>query len=182
MVHGRNSCHLAPAAAMTMSESTQPEIDDELTAYLDGELDTASVRKVEERLGRDASYRNQLHKLQRAWDLLDRLPRAEVGEKFAKTTLEMVAVAAAEEADAVNRALPRLRQRQRLAGVIAMIAALAVGYAIGRQAWPDPNAALLRDLPVIENIDLFYQVENVEFLRELDREHLFEEAEGDNAS
>jgi hypothetical protein len=35
---------------------------------------------------------------------------------------------------------------------------------------------------VIENIDLFYQVENVEFLRELDREHLFEEAEGDNAS
>jgi hypothetical protein len=41
---------------------------------------------------------------------------------------------------------------------------------------------LLRDLPVIENIDLFYQVEDVDFLRKLDREHLFEEPEGENAS
>jgi anti-sigma factor RsiW len=167
---------------MTNHESAQPEIDDELTAYLDGELDAASVRRVEERLARDAAYRGQLQKLERTWDLLDRLPRADVGEKFTKSTLEMVAVAAAKEADEVNRTLPKLKQRQRMAGVIAMAAALAVGYAIGRQAWPDPNEALLRDLPVIENIDLFYQVEDTDFLRELDREHLFEEPEGENAS
>ena len=167
---------------MTNHESAQPEIDDELTAYLDGELDAASVRRVEERLARDTAYRGQLQKLERTWDLLDRLPRADVGEKFTKSTLEMVAVAAAKEADEVNRTLPKLKQRQRMAGVIAMVAALAVGYAIGRQAWPDPNEALLRDLPVIENIDLFYQVEDADFLRELDREHLFEEPEGENAS
>ena len=167
---------------MTHPDSAQPEIDDELTANLDGELDAVSVRRVEERLARDAAYRGQLQKLERAWDMLDRLPRADVGEGFTKTTMEMVAVAAAEEAEAVNRALPKLKQRQRLAGVIAMVAALAVGFVIGRQAWPDPNEALLRDLPVIENIDLFYQVEDVEFLRGLDREHLFEEAEGENAS
>ncbi len=167
---------------MTKHESAQPEIDDELTAYLDGELDAASVRRVEDRLARDPTYRGQLQKLERTWDLLDRLPRADVGEKFTKTTLEMVAVAAAKEAEEVNLALPKLKQRQRLAGVIAMVAALAVGYVIGRQAWPDPNEVLLRDLPVIENIDLFYQVEDVDFLRALDREHLFEDAEGDNAS
>lgn len=167
---------------MTNPEPAQPEIDDELTAYLDGELDAASARRVEDRLARDADYRGQLQQLERTWDLLDRLPRADVGEKFTKTTMEMVAVAAAEEAEAVNLALPKLKQRQRLAGVIAMVAALAVGYAIGRQTWPDPNEALLRDLPVIENIDLFYQVEDVDFLRELDREHLFEESEGEHAS
>ena len=84
---------------MTNHESAQPEIDDELTAYLDGELDAASVRRVEERLARDTAYRGQLQKLERTWDLLDRLPRADVGEKFTKSTLEMVAVAAAKEAD-----------------------------------------------------------------------------------
>ncbi len=164
------------------SDPAQPEADEELTAYLDGELDAGSVRRIEERLARDEAYRSQLQKLDRAWNLLDRLPRADVGESFTKTTLEMVAVVAAEEAEEASRTLPKLRRRQRLAGMISMVAALAVGYALGCGTWPDPNEALLRDLPVIENIDLFYQVEDAEFLRALDREHLFEDEEGENAS
>ena len=41
-------------------EPLQPEVADELTAYLDGELDAEAVRRVEERLARDAEYRGQL--------------------------------------------------------------------------------------------------------------------------
>ncbi len=166
---------------MADQPSTQHELEEELTAYLDGELDAAGVRHVEERLARDAVYRAQLQKLERTWGLLDRLSRASVGEEFTKTTLEMVAVSAAEDAAAVQRSLPRIRQRQRLAGAISMAAALLVGFAIGSQVWPDPNEALLRDLPVLENLDLYYQADDIEFLRMLDKKKLFDDGDSEHA-
>ena len=161
---------------------SQQELEDELTAYLDGELDAASVRRVEERLARDESYRAQLQNLDRAWRLLDGLPRASVDEKFTKTTLEMVALSATEDAEAALRGLPARQRRVRLTGLISMAAALLVGFAIGHQVWPDPNQKLLADLPVLENLDLYYQVDDVEFLRLLDREHVFEDSEGEPSS
>jgi hypothetical protein len=157
----------------------QQELEDELTAYLDGELDAASVRRVEERLARDESYRTQLQKLERTWGLLDGLPRASVDEKFTKTTLEMVALSAVQDADAALRAAPVRQRRQRLAGLISMAAALLVGFAIGHEVWPDPNQKLLADLPVLENLDLYYQVEDIAFLKELVREHVFDEPDGE---
>src|SRR6187399_1624604 len=98
---------------MADQPSAQHELEEELTAYLDGELDAAGVRRVEERLARDAAYHGQLQKLERTWGLLDRLPRASVGEDFTKTTLEMVAVSAAADAAAVQSNVPRVRRRQR---------------------------------------------------------------------
>lgn len=166
---------------MADQPSAQQELEEELTAYLDGELDAAGVRRVEDRLARDAAYRGQLQKLERTWGLLDRLPRAAVGEEFTKTTLEMVAVSAAEDAAAVQSNVPRIRRRQRLAGAISMAAALLVGFAIGNQVWPDPNEKLLRDLPVLEHLDLYYQADDIEFLRMLDKEHLFDDGDSEHA-
>ena len=166
---------------MAEQPSAQHELEEELTAYLDGELDGAGARRVEERLARDAEYRAQLQKLERTWGLLDRLPRASVGEDFTKTTLEMVAVSAAADAAEVQRQVPRVRQRQRLAGAISMVAALLVGFAIGTQVWPDPNEKLLRDLPVLENLDLYYQADDLEFLRMLDQKNIFDDGDSENA-
>ena len=166
---------------MSDRPSPQQELEDELSAYLDGELDADGVRRVEERLARDADYRGQLQRLERAWGMLDRLPRASVDEQFTKTTLEMVALSAAEDAAAVASQVPRMRKRQRLAGLISMAAALLVGFAIGNQVWPDPNEALLKDLPVLENLDLYYQADDIEFLRMLDEKHLFDEGDSEHA-
>lgn len=162
-------------------DSPQQELHDELTAYLDGELDADGARRVEERLARDAAYRGELHKLERTWSLLDRLPRASVDEKFSKSTIEMVAVSASQEAEAIARELPRRRRRQRIVGAVSMAAALVVGFVIGIQLWPDPNEQLLEDFPVLENLDLYYQVDDVEFLRSLDAKGLFDEGDADNA-
>lgn len=165
---------------MNQQDPNQQALFDELTAYLDGELDAESVRKVEQRLARDADYRNELHKLERTWDLLDGLPRASVDEQFTKTTLEMVAVSASEEAEALTRELPRRRRRQRILGFAAMAAALFVGFVIGTQLWPDPNRPLLEDLPVVEDLDLYYQADDIEFLRLLDEEDLFPSGDGEH--
>lgn len=159
----------------------QPTITDELSAYLDGELDAAGVRAVEERLARDPVYHQELQRLERAWDLLDRLPRAAVDDSFTKTTIEMVAVAAAEDAQQVLNELPRRQRRQRTIGAVAVLAVGLVGFFAGRWLWPNPNEQLLEDLPVIKNFELYYQADNLEFLRMLDSEGLFAEGENDHA-
>jgi len=151
---------------------------EELTAYLDGELDAAASQNVEERLKRDPAYRAELARLEQAWDMLEHLERATVGDAFTKTTMEMAALAAAGESS-----------RSPLAGTKSWFAAAAglllaatlLGYAGGKWAWPDPNQQLLRDLPVLENIDLYDQGDSIEFLRKLERAGLFDE-EPDHAS
>jgi len=169
---------------MSEDQSTQEQqqLHEELTSYLDGELDAENVRRVEERLSRDAPYRAELQRLQQTWDLLDRLPRSSVGESFTKTTIEMVAVAAAEEAQAVQSDLPRRRQRQRAFGMLGVVAAGLGGFALGHSLWPNPNEQLLQDLPVLQNFELYYQADNLDFLRLLDRESVFAEEDNDRAS
>ncbi len=164
---------------MTEPESIPTDsVSEELSAYLDGELDADGVRRVEQRLARDADYQLELRRLERAWGLLDGLPRATVDESFTQSTIEMVAVAASEEADAALAELPRKRRRQRWLGALGAVAAVLVGFVIGTQIWPDPNEQLLRDLPVVENFELYYQADDIEFLRMLEEADLF--ADGDN--
>lgn len=157
-------------------------IYEELSAYLDGELDTENVRRVEDRLARDVDYRSELQRMERAWGLLDRLPRATVDEAFTKTTIEMVALAASEDAQAVLAEQPRRRRRRRLLGVVGMLAAGLIGFVIGTQVWTDPNEQLLRDLRVLQNFERYYQAGEIEFLRMLEKEGLFEESDGDHGS
>ncbi len=157
------------------------QLHEELTAYLDGELDAESVRRVEERLARDSAYQAELQRLERAWGLLDRLPRATVNDSFTQTTIEMVAVAASREADAVQTALPRRRRQQQITGIASVLAALVVGFGIGHWMWPNPNQELLQDLPVLQNFERYYQVDNIDFLRLLEEQNLFAEGDSDHA-
>ena len=167
-----------------MAEHDSTDVDplhEELTAYLDGELDAADVRRVEERLARDSAYQVELQRLERAWGMLDRLPRATVDEAFSKTTIEMVAVAASEEAHAVLAEQPRRRRRQRLLAAGGMLAAGLIGFVVGTHLFPNPNEELLRDLPVLENFERYYQADNIDFLRMLEEDGLFVEGDSDHA-
>jgi hypothetical protein len=159
----------------------QPDVTEELSAYLDGELTPSERSRIEQRLGQDAAYREELQRLERAWDLLDRLPRADVGEAFTRTTIEMVAVAASEDLATALAAEPKRRRRQWLVAAGFLVAASAGGLVIGRTLWPDPNRKLLEDLPVIENFEQYHQADSVDFLRKLQTEKLFPE-ETDHAS
>ena len=168
----------------TMSEAnTYPANDDayeQLVAYLDGELDAESSRQLETRLAEDASYRRELQQLQRAWDMLDELPCAEVSESFTQTTVEIVALSAEHDLELAKTREQRQLRRWQWLSIGGMVAASLAGYlAVSR--WLDrPNEQLVRDLPVIENVDLFRVADNVDFLHKLDDEGLFsEEVDGD---
>jgi anti-sigma factor RsiW len=157
------------------ADAVADAIEEQFVAYLDGELAPEERREVEERLARDPVYRARLRAIERTWEMLDLLPRSEATPNFTQTTMKMVAITAEDEV-AKQRADATKNQWQAwLAAIAGGALALGIGYfAIGHFA-AQPNDRLVRDLPVIENVDRYRNAENLEFLRELDRSGLFAE-------
>jgi len=148
-------------------------LHEELVAYLDGELDAESCRQLEERLTKDDGARKELRQLEKVWDMLEQLPRSEVGEKFTKTTVEMVAVAVRKDLDAEQRAIPAKRLRWGVLAAASVLLAGLVGFGAMVALLPDKNAALLNELPVIEDLELLQKAESIAFLQGLHDQGIF---------
>ncbi len=151
-------------------ESQSGEIEfssfDELSAYLDGELDEKQTQEVENRLGSDSKYLAELQSLQKTWDLLDTLPVQEPGGSFTKTTMELIV------GDAVNTAKNR-RKRTLFLGRVAIMILLpvvffATAYGVVRRLKSDPDRRLIENLSVIENFSKYEVVDcDLEFLERI---------------
>jgi hypothetical protein len=154
-------------------------LEEQLVAYLDHELDESSSRRIEKLLAADAEVRERLRQLQQSWDALDELLPADVDPSFTRSTLEMVALAAEEETRP-KRGVTRRGRRTWLGLAVVLLAGLA-GYAAVWRFWPDPNQQLLRDLPVLENLDQYQKIDDVQFLRKLQAEKLFAKEASDGS-
>jgi anti-sigma factor RsiW len=148
-------------------------IDEEIVAYLDGELDTEAIARVERRLTEDATYRARLGQLQHAWDLLDNLRRTEGDDEFVQSTVAMVAVQAEQEAKTQKLRVVRQRSLAWLALAAVVLLSMASGYAVLHRRMTRGDRNLVRDLPVIEHVDEYLNIEDVGFLKQLERENLF---------
>lgn len=147
---------------------------EELTAYLDGELSAAEMQTVESRIAVDQVYRAEMQRLQKAWDVLDQLPRSESSAEFTKSTIEMV----------VQDATREVRKKKQHSGTwlwkAAVIAAIPLGSFVICQNVVAyfQNASqrqLARDLPIIENVDVYLKADNIKFLTALERTGLFDD-------
>ena len=74
----------------TLREMPVDRDDEQLVAYLDGELSGKERAELEDRLINEESLRLRLQGLQRGWDMLDVLPAPVTDERSVQTTLEMV--------------------------------------------------------------------------------------------
>ena len=99
---------------------TEPSLE-EIVAYLDGELSEVENAQVERRLSTDEIYRRQMQGFDRVWSALDELPGVTAGDRFSKTTMEMVVVAAQEEVQQRTEVLPRLRRKRNVAGGVLVV-------------------------------------------------------------
>ncbi|MGW8256230.1 MAG: anti-sigma factor family protein, partial [Thermoguttaceae bacterium] len=148
-------------------------LEEQLVAYLDGELDAESSRRIEELIASDAEIRGKLQRLQQTWEMLDELEFARVGEQFTHSTLEMVALAAEDDARAIMAEAPRRRRRGWLLGAIVLVAAGLAGFLAVSLTRVDPNRQLAADLPLLINFDRYLQIGNIDFLRLLHHAGLF---------
>ena len=71
-----------------------------------------------------------LEDFDRTWHLLDELESPATNEDLTRTTLEMVALAAVNDADRAKAASPRARWRMRLWTIAGLTVAAAAGFAL----------------------------------------------------
>ena len=155
----------------SLAETTS--IDEEIVAYLDGELDSESEARVARRLSDDPAYRLRLNQLQQAWDLLDNLRGTEADDEFTASTVAMVAVHAEQEAKSQQMRVVRQWSLAWLTLGAVVLLSMASGYVVLHRRLTRADRNLVRDLPVIEHVDEYSNIDNVSFLKALERENLF---------
>ena len=150
-------------------------LNEDLVAYLDGELNRDSVSRVEEELSKNSEYRLRLMQLQQAWDLMDELPRVSSDEAFTKSTVELVVVSAESEETATVVRRKTWRNVIWVVGLLGATAAAWGGFAIISQFTDRDNQALLKDLPLVQEIDIYDPIESLDFLKQLEASGVFDE-------
>lgn len=154
--------------------------DEDLVAYLDGELPPDDERAVEDHLAADAATRARADELKRTYDLLDFLPRPAPSESFATRTLTAVMplVPGSASRSQFTPARPRRRWAEVAAWVAAVVAAVALGGSAHRLVVPpvgkrdEPPTA--DDYKLMARLPLYAGVDDLDFLRALEKTDLFD--------
>lgn len=161
-------------------ETPLDPLEEALVSYLDGELQGAERAELERKLDQDEQLRARLQAMQRAWDMLDNLGVVEGDEKFARTTIEIVAIKAAADYSAPAMALRKPWIRYAALSSLLAICCLGAFFAVRYYATAE-DRQLVRDLPVIEKLDEYQSMPSFEFLQRLEKEKLFSEDAGNGS-
>lgn len=158
------------------SSDQDDQVDQEsqqIVAYLDGELDAATNAEIEKRLVADAEFALRLQQLQRAWELLDELPRADSNIDFTRSTVELIAVCAEDDLQATKNQQTQKKIQSWLirSGLVSL--AIVMGWFIGDWYFGRAQRQLLQDFPVIHQLDEYRLTEDMEFLKQLQDAGLF---------
>jgi hypothetical protein len=163
---------------MSATPHDPPDDEDDLVAYLDGELADGDERTVESQLATDPAARTRAEQYRKTFDLLDYLPRPQPSAEFASRTVTMVHPAAYSGSTQPLAAPPRVRWPEVFGWVVAAVIAGASGFLVHatlRSSVGDPDDRVAEaDLPVIQRLPLYLGVDSVEYLRELEKTDLFD--------
>ena len=167
---------------MNQPSDLNPELREKLVAYLDGELDETGAQEIERTLAQSPDVRREVDDLTRTWDMLDALPRARTTEEFTERTLSTIHVT---EED-IQPSEGRWRRHVRRAGLMAAWAAglstaACLSFLLTNRWIPTESDVLLEELPIVRELDVYTEVDNLEFLKELQASGMFD-AEPDEES
>lgn len=148
-----------------------------LTAYLDGELDEAATQEIEQVLAVSDVARHEVDMLARSWDMLNVLPTHKASEEFTRKTMTNLRAAEQPGSGAIGDMIYRNARRGAVLTLWVGILA-ACGYAsfMTTNRWvPNEAEQLLQVYPIAEDLDKYMHVGSIEFLKELHVKHTFAE-------
>jgi anti-sigma factor RsiW len=146
-----------------------PEQRDNLSAYLDGELEENAVQEIEQILAISPVARHEVDMLSRTWDMLNALPVHKASEEFTQKTVTTMRAGERPAPPLASRALKQNARRGAVLTLWAGILAVCgyVGYSATHQWVPNESDQLLDDYEIISNLDKLQEVGNIEFLQVL---------------
>lgn len=149
-------------------ESPIDQLDEQLVAYLDGELPPEERIVLETRLGRDSSLRMRLRTLQHGWDMLDELPMATPSAVFLESTIRMAALEASQGKSSTNgsRTNGWLKSKRLWVSLITILC-LGIGVAGARVRERQQFRLQLSHLPVAMHVDAYLNANDISMMRTL---------------
>jgi hypothetical protein len=156
-----------------------PELRENLVAYLDGELDEETVEALEATLANSAEAREEVDMLTRTWSLMDKLPQPGPSQEFTLRTLTAIQMEAIPSQVTHRFTWYRHARRGTIVACLAML--LGIGAFFGYHTahsflfFPEENVSVIQELDVIENLDNYSDVKDIEFLEELNKQKVFDE-------
>jgi len=153
-------------------DQTEPEVE-LLVAYLDGELDGDAVRAVETRLSQEPSLREKMTTLEQTWNMLGSRETVPVDKTLVRTTMEVVTSTIEHELRADEEKIEKRKMIDfgLLIAVIVMFG--VVGYQLTSFWGIKVNEQILNDIPIIEQMGYYKEIDNIDFLRALAEKGLF---------
>ena len=148
-------------------------IDEQLSAYLDGELSGVEKHKLEEQICNDPAIKHRFESLQKNWSLLDQLSTKEVNPDFAASTVEMVAIRSSgnPEVDCNKFSWEACPRWLLISG--AAVIAVAIGYFTTIALIDDRNGFLLEHLVLLENLPEYQLVDDITFIKQIGKIEYF---------
>ena len=160
---------------MNSSPELPEKLQDDLVAYLDGESNEAVTQEIEQSLMDSAEIRQDVEALSRTWQMLDFLPHAAASDDFTQRTLSTIQLQEVGQ----NANDGWLSGRARRGVVLAIsVAGLALSASFGflvAHRWPSESDQVVNELPLIKNLDVYTEIDNVAFLKELQESGLFDD-------
>ncbi len=160
---------------------------EELVAYLDGELPDEAASRIEKSLVEDASVRRDVEQLTKTFDLLDLLPTSQASDGFAAKTLTAIRTQFSEpkaestETAAFSGKSPFSYSRLaivwgiRAAAFSGLMLVAIVGFNGAFRQNSEPIDEILTELPILQRLDEYQEIGDVEFLKSLSESGLFDE-------
>jgi anti-sigma factor RsiW len=158
---------------------------EELIAYLDGEVDEETARRVEARITVDPKARAEAESLRQAWDLLDFLPKPEPSPNFTNRTLDRLTLRESMSGLRIRQLGAWPRWVKGIGWAAALLLAAGFGFSAAYLLWGRPGTekreateiekTLVRDLRTIENMELYETIDDLKFLKKLEKNGFFEE-------
>lgn len=152
----------------------------ELVAYLDGELEPDAADAVEQAIATDPQLQHEVDSMMRAYDLLDTLVPPQASQEFTQNTLRTVHAlesrTAKSQTGAENVVATQPLPAIALTGIpttwlAAWAAGLVLCSAFGfmlTNRWLAPESRdIAADLPVIERLKVFQDANSVDFVEGL---------------
>ncbi|MCL2348289.1 MAG: hypothetical protein FWC50_08515, partial [Planctomycetaceae bacterium] len=160
---------------INVPDQTEPEVE-LLVAYLDGELDSDTVRAVETRLSQEPLLREKMTAFEQTWNVLGSLETVPVDKTLVRTTMEVVTSTIEHELRADEEKIEKRKMIDRglLIAVIVMFG--VIGYQLTSFWGIKVNEQILNDIPVIEQMGYYKEIDDIDFLRALAERGLFSPA------